>query len=148
MGHAYISALFHCVFSTKGRRGIIPTTRQTDLWAYLGGSARKNGFKALAVGGTDNHVHVLVSLPSTMALAKAVQLLKGGSSKWMNDSGATGFAWQEGYGGFSVGISQQADTIGYIHSQAEHHHKRGFDEEFRAFLKKHGIEYDPAHVMG
>jgi REP element-mobilizing transposase RayT len=148
MGHTYISALFHCVFSTKGRRGIIPTVKQADLWAYLGGIARKNSFKALAVGGTDNHVHVLVSLPSTMAFAKAVQLLKCGSSKWMNDSGATGFAWQEGYGGFSVGISQQADTIGYIHSKAERHHKRGFDEEFRAFLKKHGIEYDPAHVMG
>jgi putative transposase len=148
MGHTYISALFHCVFSTKGRRGIIPTAKQTDLWAYLGGIARKNGFKALAVGGTDNHVHVLVSLPSIMTLAKAVQLLKGGSSKWMNDSGATGFEWQEGYGGFSVSISQQADTIGYIHSQAEHHHKRGFDEEFRAFLQKHGIAYDPAHVLG
>ena len=83
-----------------------------------------------------------------MTLAKAVQLLKGGSSKWMNDGGAIGFAWQEGYGGFSVGISQQADTVGYIHSQAEHHHKRGFDEEFQAFLKKHGIVYDPVHVLG
>jgi REP element-mobilizing transposase RayT len=76
MGHTYISALFHCVFSTKGRRGIIPTAKQTDLWAYLGGIARKNGFKALAVGGTDNHVHVLVSLPSTMTLAKLYSFSK------------------------------------------------------------------------
>jgi REP element-mobilizing transposase RayT len=148
MSHTYISALFHCVFSTKGRRGLIPTGKQNELWAYLGGIARKNGFKALAIGGTDNHVHVLLSLPSTIALAKAVQLLKGGSSKRMNDSGAAGFAWQEGYGGFSVGISQQPDTIRYIGAQAEHHHKLGFDEEFRAFLKKHGIEYDPAHLRG
>ena len=148
MGHTYVSALFHCVFSTKGRRGMIPPTKQPDLWAYLGGIARKNGFKALAVGGSDDHVHVLLSLPSTMPLAKAVQLLKGGSSKWMNDSGISGFVWQEGYGGFSVGISQQADTIGYIHSQTEHHHKRGFEEEFVAFLRKHRIKYDPAHVMG
>ena len=83
-----------------------------------------------------------------MPLAKAMQLLKGGSSKWMNDSGASAFAWQAGYGAFSVGISQQADTISYIRSQAEHHHKRGFEEEFLAFLKKHGIEHDPSYVWG
>jgi len=64
----------------------------------------------------------------------------------MNDSGANTFAWQQGYGAFSVGISQQADTISYIRSQAEHHHKHGFEDEFLAFLKKHGIEYDPSQV--
>jgi hypothetical protein len=90
----------------------------------------------------------LLSLPATIPLSKAVQLLKGGSSKWMNESGPGGFAWQEGYGAFSVGVSQQATTIAHIHSQAEHHHKRGFEEEFLAFLKKHGIEYSPDHVLG
>jgi len=148
MGHTYVSAFFHCVFSTQGRRGLIPPATQPELWAYLGGIARKNGFKTIAVGGTDNHVHLLLSLPATMPLAKAVQLLKGGSSKWMNDSGAGGFAWQEGYGAFSVGISQQANTVAYIHSQAEHHHKLGFEEEFLAFLQKHGIEYHPVHALG
>jgi putative transposase len=148
MSHTYVSGLFHCVFSTKGRCGLIPPAKQPDLWSYLGGIARKNGFKAVAVGGTDNHVHLLLSLPATMTLAKAMQLLKGGSSKWMNDSGANAFAWQQGYGAFSVGISQQADTISYIRSQAEHHHKHGFEDEFLAFLKKHGIEYDPSHVWG
>ena len=148
MSHTYIFELIHCVFSTKGRRGLIPPSKQPDLWSYLGGIARKSGFKALAVGGTDNHVHVLLSLPATMPLAKAMQLIKGGSSKWMNDSGANAFAWQEGYGAFSVGVSQQADTISYICSQAEHHHKRGFEEEFLAFLKKHEIEYDAAYVWG
>ncbi len=143
MAHTYVSALYHCVFSTKERRGSIPPAKQTDLWSYLGGIARKNGFKALAVGGTDNHAHLLLSLPATIPLAKAIQLLKGGSSKWMNDSGANGFAWQEGYGAFSLGISQQAGAIAYIQSQAEHHHKRGFEEEFLAFLKKHGIETFP-----
>ncbi|MGA3196374.1 MAG: transposase, partial [Terriglobales bacterium] len=73
MGHTYISALFHLVFSTKGRRGLVPIASQPGLWAYLGGIARKNGFKTLAAGGTDNHVHVLISLPSTMTLAKAAQ---------------------------------------------------------------------------
>ena len=148
MGHTYISALFHCVFSTEGRRGLIPSAKQLDLWAYLGGIARRNRFKTIAIGGTDNHVHRLLSLPATIPLSKAVQLLKGGSSKWMNESGPGGFAWQESYGAFSVGVSQQATTIAYIHSQAEHHHKRGFEEEFLAFLKKHGIEYNPEHVLG
>jgi putative transposase len=148
VSHTYISGLFHCVFSTKGRCGLIPPSKQKDLWAYLGGIARKNGFKAIAVGGVDNHVHLLISLPSTIALAKAIQLLKGGSSKWMNDSGANGFAWQGGYGAFSIGIAQQNDTIAYIQSQEEHHHKRGFEEEFLAFLKRHGIAYDARYVLG
>lgn len=105
-------------------------------------------FKAVAIGGTENHVHVLLSLPATMPLAKAMQLLKGGSSKWMNDTGADGFAWQEGYGAFTVGISQQVDTVRYINTQAEHHRSRNFDAEFLAFLKKHGIDYDPKYVFG
>jgi hypothetical protein len=83
-----------------------------------------------------------------MSLAKAMQLLKGGSSHWMNETHTRGFAWQEGYGAFTVGISQKNDTIRYIQSQAEHHRKRSFEEEFVAFLKKHGVEYDPQHVWG
>jgi REP element-mobilizing transposase RayT len=148
VAHTYVSALFHCVFSTKERRGLIPSAKQPDVWSYLGRIARKNGFKLLAAGGTDNHVHLLVSLPATVPLAKAMQLLKGGSSKWMNDSGANGFAWQEGYGAFSVGVSQLHATITYINSQAEHHHKHGFEEEFLAFLHKHGIAYDTKYVWG
>jgi REP element-mobilizing transposase RayT len=145
--HTYVSDLVHCVFSTKLRRNLIPPEMQPDLWAFLGGIARKNGFKALIVGGTENHCHVLLSLPASMPLAKAMQLLKGGSSHWMNEH-RRGFAWQEGYGVFTVRISQREDTIAYIRSQAEHHRKRSFEEEFVAFLKKHGVEYDPQHVWG
>ncbi len=127
---------------------MIPSTKQAKLWSYLGGIARKNGFKAVAIGGIENHVHVLLSIAGTMPLAKAVQLLKGGSSKWMNDAASERFAWQEGYGAFTVGISQQAHTVAYINSQAEHHKKRTFEEEFLVFLQKHGIEYDPKYVWG
>lgn len=148
MSHTYISDLVHCVFSTKNRRNIIPPQTQPDLWAFLGGIARKNGFKALIVGGTENHVHVLLSLSSEIPLAKAMQLMKGASSRWMNESHTKGFAWQEGYGAFTVGISQKAHTIQYIRGQAEHHRKRSFDEEFVAFLKKHEIEYDPRYPFG
>jgi len=148
MSHTYVSDLVHCVFSTKERRNIIQPDKQAPLWSYLGGIARKNGFKAIAVGGTENHVHILLSLPATMAVAKAVQLLKGGSSKWMNETGDKKFAWQEGYGAFTIGISQQPHTINYINSQLEHHRKHTFEEEFVAFLAKHKIEYDPKYIWG
>jgi putative transposase len=148
MSHTYVSDLVHCVFSTKERRNLIRPEIQSDLWAFLGGIARKNGFKTLIVGGTENHVHILLSLPANMPLAKAMQLIKGASSRWMNEKHTKGFAWQEGYGAFTVGISQKAVTIAYIRSQAEHHRKRSFEEEFVAFLKKHNVEYDPRYVLG
>ncbi len=148
MSHTYVSELIHCVFSTKQRRNCIPTKMQSRLWSFLGGIARKNAFKAIAVGGTENHVHILLSLPASMPLAKAVQLVKGGSSKWMNETGGTQFAWQEGYGAFTVGISQQKATIDYINSQAHHHAKRSFEEEFVAFLKKHEIGLRSAARVG
>jgi REP element-mobilizing transposase RayT len=139
--------MLHVVFSTKNRRNLIPSDTQARLSSFLGGIARKNGFKAIAIGGTSNHIHILLSLPATMPLAKAVQLIKGASSKWMNDLGHT-FAWQEGYGAFTVGVSGQAATIRYINSQEEHHRKRSFEEEFVAFLAKHKIDYDPKYVWG
>lgn len=148
MAHTYTSELVHCVFSTQGRRKTISADLQPKLWAYLGGIARKNGFLALAVGGTEDHIHILLSLPAVMPVSKALQLLKGGSSKWVHDSTGHVFTWQEGYGAFTVGISQKADTIAYIAAQAQHHAKHSFEEEFIAFLKKHGIEYDPQYVYG
>lgn len=113
------------------------------MWAFLGGIARKNGFKALIAGGTENHVRILLSLPATLPLAKAMQLIKGASSHWMNETHTHGFAWQEGYGAFALGIFQKSDTIAYIRSQAEHHRKRTLEEEFVVFLKKNNVEYDP-----
>ena len=148
MAHTYVSELIHCVFSTKQRRNLIPAAVQSDLWAFIGGVARKNGFKAIIVGGTENHVHMLLSLPATLTLAKAMQLVKGASSHWMNETFKTEFSWQEGYGAFTIGMSQKSDTIAYIKSQAEHHRKHNFEEEFLAFLKKNGLEYDLQHVSG
>ena len=148
MPHTYISDLVHCVFSTKQRRKLIRAEAQSELWSFIGGIARKNGFKALIVGGTEDHVHILLSLAAAMPLAKAVQLLKGSSSRWMNENQAKGFAWQEGYGAFTLGVSQKSRTIDYIKRQAEHHRKRSFEEGFVAFLKKHSIDYDPKHVWG
>jgi putative transposase len=126
MSHTYVVVLVHCVFSTKGRRNLISTEVQPRLWSFVGGIARKNGFKALVVGGTEDHLHVLLSLPAAIPLAKAVQALKGASSHWMNETFHNRFAWQEGYGAFTVSISQKSATISYIQGQAEHHRKRNF----------------------
>src|SRR5258708_20402870 len=113
MSHTYVSDLVHCVFSTKLRKNLISPEIQPELWSFLGGIARKNGFKALMVGGTENHVHILLSLSATMPVAKALQLVKGASSRWMNDRHTHDFAWQEGYGAFTIAISHKNDTIDY-----------------------------------
>ncbi len=144
MPHSYTSCVMHCVFSTKDRHKTMSPQFQERLWPYVGGIARKNAIKALEVGGVEDHMHLLLSLPATMGVAKAMQLLKGGSSKWVHDNfpRLRAFAWQEGYGAFSIGKSQMADTVDYIRSQERHHRRITFQEEFLAFLKKHEIEYD------
>jgi putative transposase len=148
--HSYISSLFHCVFSTKDRRPAITSEIEERLWKYMGGIARENKFKALQIGGIEDHVHLLLSLPATLSISKALQLIKGGSSKWVHDTfpSHNDFQWQEGYGAFSVGISQIGDTTRYIANQREHHRTKTYQEEFLAILKRHGIEYDPRYIWG
>ncbi len=149
MAHTYCSALFHIVFSTKERRRTIAPELQDRLWAYLGGIARENKMTALAVGGTEDHVHLLLSLPSSLTIAEAMRKIKGGSSRWLHEGcGLTGFEWQKGYGAFSVGCSQVDATVAYIAGQTEHRRKRDFQAEFLLILKRHGIEYDPRYVWG
>jgi putative transposase len=140
--HSFASCLIHCVWSTKNREPcLIPDLRER-LWPYLGGIAKQNQMKALAIGGAADHVHILLSVPATLSVAKAVQLLKGNSSKWIREVFPTmrSFAWQEGYGAFSVGISGLDATVTYINNQTEHHRKRSFREEFVAMLQKHHFE--------
>ncbi len=113
----------------------------------MAGIANNQGFHAIIIGGMHDHVHALLVLPPTMPLSKAVQFLKGSSSKWLNENGPS-FTWQEGYGAFSVSASQTEDVIRYIKNQAAHHAKRSFEEEFLDLLQKYGIASDPVHVLG
>lgn len=149
MSHSYVMNLMHCTFSTKERYPFINAELEQRLWPYLGGIARENKMKALAIGGTHDHVHALLSLPSTMPFAKAVRVIKGGSSKWIHDTlpRHKKFEWQEGYGAFSVSTSQASRTIAYINNQKEHHRKRTFEEEFLVLLDKHGVEYDRRYIF-
>jgi len=150
MTHSLTSSLFHVVFSTKERKNLIDPQMRPRLWSYLKGIAETNGFDAAAVGGTDNHIHVLLKLPATINLAKAVQLLKGGSSKWIHDTfpDRQAFAWQKGYGAFSIGVSGIAQTVAYIENQAAHHRNRSFEDEYLEFVRRHGLSYDERYVFG
>jgi putative transposase len=142
--HSFTSCLVHCVWSTKNREPCLTPDLRERLWPYLGGIAKQNQMKALAIGGAADHVQILLSLSATLCVAKAMQLLKGNSSKWIRETfpKMRSFAWQEGYGAFSVGISGVDAPIAYIGNQAEHHRKRSFREEFVAMLKKHGSAYE------
>lgn len=145
--HSFNSCLMHGVFSTKARRPWLTPQIRDRLWPYLGGIARENAMKALAIGGVADHVHLLLSLPTTLSIAKAMQLLKGNSSKWLRETfpelRQQGFAWQEGFGSFSIGVSGVEDTIRYIQTQEDHHRQRSFREELEIFLRKHGQEPTP-----
>jgi len=145
---SYISSYFHCVFSTKQRQRIITPELRERLWPFLGGIARQNKMKAIEIGGVEDHVHVLLSLPSTIAISKAVQLIKGGSSKWVHENFPEHrlFSWQEKYGAFSASMSQLDSIIEYIRNQEAHHRAMTFQEEFLTLLKKHQIEYDERYL--
>jgi len=145
---SYVSSYHHCVFSTKERRPLITQQLQERLWPFLGGIAQQNKMKAIEVGGIEDHVHILLSLPSTIPVSKAIQLIKGGSSKWIHETFPEHrlFSWQEEYGAFSVSVSQLDNTVGYIRKQPAHHRKMTFQEEFLLLLKKHRIEYDERYL--
>jgi len=147
MSHSYSSNRVHVIFSTKEREKCISDDFQPKLWAYMAGIAHNQGFEAMIIGGVSDHVHALIALPPTMPLAKAVQFLKGSSSKWINDTKGE-FSWHEGYGAFSVSASQTTGVVRYIQNQRAHHEKKSFEEEFVEFLKKYGVSYEPARVLG
>ena len=147
MPHTYSSLLFHCVFSTRERQKSIAPEIQSRLWAYMGGIAREHQMKALAAGGTEDHAHLLLSLPPT--ISTAMREIKSGSSRWMHETAnLPQFRWQEAYGAFSIGQAQIETTVAYIANQNEHHRKQDFQTEFLSFLKKHHIEHDPTFIRG
>lgn len=147
MAHTYPNILVHCIFSTKQRRNTIPDGLRENLARYFVGIGKGHGIPVLCAGGTANHAHLLIALPATMALAKAVQVLKANSSRWLGEHGFD-FAWQDGYGAFSVSASNVASVKNYIEHQAEHHAKHTFEDEFVSWLRKSGVEYDPQFVFG
>ncbi len=145
MSHTHACVLVHCVFSTKNRANLIPDS--AALCRYMAAVAQDKKIMLLTAGGTRNHVHLLLSVPPTMCLATAVRELKAHSSRWLREHGHR-FAWQEGYGAFSVGHAQRQAVMEYIAGQEEHHRKWSFEQEFMTLLRKSGAKYDPQYVFG
>jgi putative transposase len=147
MSHSYVQNVVHIVFSTKDRRRLITAELKPRLWAYVYGVCKDAGIRVHAIGGTSDHIHVLIQIPAHLPTAKIVNLIKVNSSRWVTKQGAR-FSWQEGYALFSVSSSVVPRVVRYIHEQEVHHRSRTFDEEFLALLKKHGVPFDPQYVFG
>lgn len=146
MAHTFTKNHLHVVFSTKERRRLIAQEMQERLWQYLTGICQNIDLVPVALGGMEDHVHMLFHLPPSRALADAMRVVKTNSSRWMNEHGAD-FGWQEGYGAFSVSSSNLAAVVKYIHNQEKHHRKMSFEDEYLGLLRKHGIEFDPRFVF-
>ena len=147
MPHTYSQNVIHVLFSTKDRRKLIPKEFQIRMWAYAAAICEKHGILAHAVGGSDDHIHLLIQIPPTLSLASAVNTIKSNTSRWANEE-RDKFAWQQGYAAFSVSASNIRAVDRYIRNQEAHHKKMDFDTEFLALLKKHGVEFDPKFAFG
>jgi REP element-mobilizing transposase RayT len=146
MPSTHLSLHYHIVFSTKGRRRIIAEPWREELHAYIGGILRSMNAVARSVGGTGDHVHVLASLNATLTLADAVRQIKRGSSVWTHQHGVDKFAWQDGYGAFTVSPSQLNKVERYIANQVDHHRKQTFEEEYLDLLRLSGVEFDEKYL--
>ena len=147
MSHTYVQNVIHVVFSTKERRKQIPGEMKERFWSYMVGVCRHERIFVHAIGGMEDHAHLLLQIPPTMALADGVREIKTNSSSWMKEF-VDDFAWQQGYSGFGVSKSNIPTVVRYIKNQERHHRKMTFEEEFRALLEKHGIEFDPKYMFG
>jgi putative transposase len=146
MGHKYPNVLVHLVFSTKNREPLIPPELQPKLHAYISGIGKNKQIPVITVGGTNNHIHALITLPSDVSVSKVVQVLKANSSRWLSEHRIP-FQWQEGYGAFSVSAPSCDAVIAYITNQPAHHAKRSFDDEFASMLRKAGLAFESTELL-
>ncbi len=148
MGQSLVKNYVHLIFSTKHRAPLILPPVELELHSYLGGICNHLDCQVLKVGGYTDHVHILCMLSKKIALMKLLEELKSHSSKWIKTKGVKygNFYWQAGYGAFSVNPSEIDRVIAYIANQHEHHRKKTFQEEYRAFLTKYNVEYEEKYV--
>jgi putative transposase len=147
MPSTHLSLHYHLVFSTKDRRPLIVDAWHDRLHAYLGGAVRTLDGVPLAIGGTADHVHLLVRLRATHRLADVLREIKATSSKWVHETvGVSNFGWQDGYGAFTVSLAHADEIRQYIAAQEEHHRTQTFQEEYVAFLQRNGVEYDERYL--
>lgn len=148
MPQSFASLHVHIVFSTKHRQPFLNDELRPRLFEYVGGIARQHDCALIAAGGTEDHVHLLVSLGRSMAVADAVRLIKTNSSGWIHDEfkELSEFQWQQGYGAFAVSFSNIGAVKRYLANQESHHRKRSYQDEFREILRRHGLDWDERYV--
>ncbi len=149
MAHTFSELLSHVIFSTKGRTASIDDELRPRLHSYIGGIVRELGGTAIVVGGTADHVHVLLRLPPSVSMSDAMRVVKTNSSRWVHETSPNcrSFAWQTGYGAFSVSESNRQTVSDYIANQENHPRRTSVQEEYLAFLRRHGIDYDERFVF-
>ena len=149
MGQSFTCLRFHLIFGTKDRRPWIDIELKQRLYDYIGGIVRAERGVLLAVGGTADHVHLLISAGQQTSVADLIRVVKTNSSKWVHETfpAKAGFAWQPGYAAFTVSQSNTEQVRRYLAGQEEHHRRVSFDEEFVAFLDRHGVEYDARFLL-
>jgi putative transposase len=148
MAHTYHQHLYHVVWSTKERRSLIPFSCKQRVFEYIGGAFRTKGCIPHQIGGMSDHIHVLLSIPPKYEVSEIMRDIKVCSSKWISNvlQDCQPFAWQEGFGSFTVSSSQKEVVMRYILNQEEHHKKWTFKEEFLELLKAHHVEYDETYL--
>jgi REP element-mobilizing transposase RayT len=149
MSSTHTELLYHCIWSTKQRTNLIRPEIENNVWRILASTAEHGGMHVIRAGGIDNHVHVLLRIPKTLAVSEAMKRLKGGSSKYINEQNlipGQRFGWQDGYSAFTVSPSGVPAVVQYIANQREHHRTRTFEDELVEFLKRHGVQYDPKYL--
>ena len=146
MSHAYSRNHVHIIFGTKDCRRCIHGEMQERLWNNLRDTAREYGVELIEIGGTEDHVHLLVTMPPKISVSVLLCAMKANASKWMNAEGHF-FSWQAGYGSFSVSASNLERVARYIRRQAEHHQGVSYQDEFSVLLNKHGIKFTPRKIL-
>jgi REP element-mobilizing transposase RayT len=148
MAGKYLSLLVHFTWSTKGREPWLEAEMRDDLYSFIGGIMKNKKARLISAGGMFDHIHLYASMPSTISIADFVNVVKSNSSRWIHESSSRlrNFAWQDGYGAFSVSKSEEGKVVRYILNQEEHHRKRTFKEELISLLEKHGIQYDKRYI--
>jgi REP element-mobilizing transposase RayT len=150
MANTFTQIRIHFIFSTKNREPWLSPGIREQLWPFMSDVGRGHGLQVIEAGGFFDHSHLLSGLPTTMTLARAMQIVKGESSRWLREHfpECRGFAWQDGYAAFSVNESDTAKVATYIRNQVEHHRVRTFEEEYRAFLRENGIPFEVKYLLG
>ena len=142
MPHTYSNLVFHVVFSTKERIKFLTADRRSELFAYIVALVKEKGGQVIVINGVEDHVHILLALPPNLLLSELMRFVKANSSRWFKERFKVPFAWQTGFGAFSVSRSGVEEVSRYIREQEKHHEVRDFREEFKLLLKKNGVEFD------